>query len=131
MMQDQGSEMQDDQDENEPQIPIINSPIAKSLPLIASGTLKYPSMFNQNFLDDPINDPQSGSLKELGKAGSEQPGAASTHDRAPSSMHIVDIADGEVLGKQHSTRNSANANSHQSNRTLKKYASGQQQRSAA
>ena len=57
MMQDQGSEMQDDQDENEPQIPIINSPIAKSLPLVASGTLKHPSMFNQNFLDDPINDP--------------------------------------------------------------------------
>lgn len=56
-MHDQGSEMQDEQDEVEPQMPTINSPVAKSLPLLINGAVPDPSMFNQNLLDDPTNGP--------------------------------------------------------------------------
>ena len=77
--------MQDDQDEEEPQIPTINSPVAKSLPLLNNGAAPDPSMFNQNLLDDPTNGPQSGSLKETGQHNNKdqlldksEPGGSST-----------------------------------------------------
>lgn len=110
-MHDQGSEMQDEQDEVEPQLPVINSPVAKSLPILINGTAQDASMFNQNFLDDPANDPQSGSLTELTQKNDQPPAASSTQQKPPSSMHILDITDGKVVGKGHTTKNSHNKTS--------------------